>query len=390
VDQPTVPNLLSRAEVLRGLPARRASTLLYAIECRTAQRMVRTRQATARLATERTAEHQERVFLDALAKGRELPIRPSIQDVERYAADWAMLVPADPAVRAVLGALLGNKYAFRHKDVPRLRGVLGLDTAQVADEYTRQHGAPLARIFATRTSWRERRRWLLANAAQHLEALPPFWTVFALTLTEMIGAAILALPTAVAGIGTDRCGPPARLGVINVITIVGLSEAFARDGNVRYGHFYFGRLVTDFLGNDRSPLVTRLLLGLVSVLLVADCVGSLLAYCIGITSTLAEASGVSAAIWGLLLLAVVLYFLRRETLDLTSASAMLIGAINLSLLVLLILFVLPHVNIANLLATNLAWSTTSPVDPATLGLIFGVILAAYFGHFSTGTLRPSR
>jgi amino acid permease len=180
------------------------------------------------------------------------------------------------------------------------------------------------------------------------------------------------------------------LGVINVITIVGLSEAFARDGNVRYGHFYFGRLVTDFLGNDRSPLVTRLLLGLVSVLLVADCVGSLLAYCIGITSTLAEASGVSAAIWGLLLLAVVLYFLRRETLDLTIASAMLIGAINLSLLVLLILLVLPHVNIANLLATNLAWSTTSPVDPATLGLIFGVILAAYFGHFSTGTLRPSR
>ena len=158
MDQPAVPNLLSRAEVLRGLPARRASTLLYAIECRTAQRMVRTRQATARLANERTAEQQERVFLDALAKGRELPIRPSIQEVERYAADWAMLVPDDPAVRAALGALVGNKYAFRHKDVPRLRGVLGLDTAQVVDAYTRQHGAPLARIFATRTSWRELRR----------------------------------------------------------------------------------------------------------------------------------------------------------------------------------------------------------------------------------------
>jgi len=62
VDQPAVPNLLSRAEVLRALPARRASTLVYAIECRTAQRIVRTRQATARLANERTAEQQERVL----------------------------------------------------------------------------------------------------------------------------------------------------------------------------------------------------------------------------------------------------------------------------------------------------------------------------------------
>ena len=42
----------------------------------------------ARIATylpERTAEEQERAFLDAMAQGRDLPLQPTIQDLERYA-----------------------------------------------------------------------------------------------------------------------------------------------------------------------------------------------------------------------------------------------------------------------------------------------------------------
>jgi amino acid permease len=385
VDQPISAGLLSRNEVLGGLPARRASTLLFAIEGRTAHRMMRTRQEVTRMAAERTAEQQERAFLGALAIGRDIPLQPRIQDLERHAADWAALVPADPGVCAAVGGLLADKFRFKRQDVPRIRDVLGLDTQPVADAYMRQHARPLAGIFSVRTSWRERRRWAQAAVAERLETLPPFWTVFALTLTEMVEAAILALPTAVAGIG-PLAGVALLLvlGVVNIVTIAGLSEAFARDGNVRYGQFYFGRLVADFLGT-RSPLITRLLLSLISVLLIADCVGSLVAYCIGITSTLAESSGISAAIWGVVLLAVVLYFLRRETLDLTIASAMVIGAFNLGLLTALVVSIAPHVRTANLLATSPGWSTTSAFDPAVLGLIFGVILAAYFGHFSTGT-----
>jgi hypothetical protein len=373
--------------VLGGLPARRATTLLFAIEGRTAQLMVRTRQAVRRLATERTAEQQDRAFLDALAQGRHLPLQPTIQDLERYAPEWAPLVPADPSLRAAVARLLGSKYRFERSDVPRLRQALGLDSEPVASAYERQHQAALQTMFAAGTTWRERLRWLQARVAHWLEALPPFWTVFALTLTEMVEAAVLALPTAVA-----RVGPLAGLalllglGAINLVTIAALSEAFARNGSVRYGHVYFARLVAEYLGISRSPAITRALLGLISLLLLADCVGCLLAYCIGVSSTLAQASGISATIWAVVLLGVVLYFLRRETLDLTIASALVIGAVNLSLLVLVALLALPHVSATHLLGTG-AFAPTGggPFDPALLGLIFGVIMAAYFGHFSTGT-----
>lgn len=380
-------DLLSRDEVLGGLPARRATTLLFAIEGHTARLMVRTRQAVRRLATERSAEQQERAFLDALAQGRDLPVQPTIQDLERYATEWAALVPADPSLRAATARLLGQKYRFARSDVPRLRHALGLDTEAVASAYQRQHRAPLQTIFAPKTTGRDRLRWVQARAAHWLEALPPFWTVFALTLTEMVEAAVLALPTAVA-----RVGPLAGvalllgLGAINLVTIAALSEAFARNGSVRYGHVYFSRLVADYLGITRSRAITRALLGLISLLLLADCVGCLLAYCIGVSSTLAEASGISATLWAVVLLGVVLYFLRRETLDLTIASALVIGAVNLSLLVLVAVLALPHVSAAHLLGTGAPGGAgEAPFDPGLLGLIFGVIMAAYFGHFSTGT-----
>ena len=378
--------LLSREQLLGGLPARRASTLLFAIESRTAHLMVRTRQAAARLATERSAEQQERAFLNALAQGRELSVQPKIQDLERYAGEWASLVPDDPGVRAALAALLGGKYVFTAGDVPALRHALGLDDEAVAQAYARLYGRPLQAIFAARSTWPRRLRWRQARLAHRLETLPPFWTVFALTLTEIVGAGILALPIAVAGVGAlGGVVLLLALGLVNVLTIAALSEAFTRDGNVRYGHTYFGRLVADYLGSTRSPALTRALLALVSLLVLAYCVGCLLAYCIGVSSTLGDVTGVPAPVWALLQLAVILYFLRRQTLNATIASALVIGAINLGLIVVLTLLALPRVSVANLLAVRLTPPSGGPFDPALLGLVFGVIAAAYFGHFSTGT-----
>src|ERR687885_168346 len=345
--------LLSREQLLGGLPARRASTLLFAIESRTAHLMVRTRQAAARLATERSAEQQERAFLNALAQGREPSVQPKIQDLERYAGEWASLVPDDPGVRAALAALLGGKYVFTAGDVPALRHALGLDDQAVAQAYARLYGRPLQAIFAARSTWPRRLRWRQARLAHRLETLPPFWTVFALTLTEIVGAGILALPIAVAGVGAlGGILLLLALGLVNVLTIAALSEAFTRDGNVRYGHTYFGRLV---------------------------------AYCIGVSSTLGDVTGVPAPVWALFQLAVILYFLRRQTLNATIASALVIGAINLGLIVILTLLALPRVSAANLLAVRLTPPSGGPFDPALLGLVFGVIAAAYFGHFSTGT-----
>jgi len=103
-------SFLSRDDLLGGLPARRASTLLFAIESRTAQLVARSRTAMATYLTERTAEEQEHAFFEALAEGRDLPIQPTVQDLERYAPEWASLVPPDTGVRASLSRLIGEKY----------------------------------------------------------------------------------------------------------------------------------------------------------------------------------------------------------------------------------------------------------------------------------------
>src|SRR5918997_3516214 len=109
---PAPPDFVSREEVLGGLPARRASMLLFAIEGRTARLVDRSRRAMALGVTERSAEERERAFLQALAEGRDLPLHPTIQDLERYAPVWASLVPPDPAMRAAVAHAMGERYTF--------------------------------------------------------------------------------------------------------------------------------------------------------------------------------------------------------------------------------------------------------------------------------------
>jgi hypothetical protein len=123
--------LLSREDLLGGLPARRASTLLFAIESRTASLVAQARQAMAPYLTEKTAEERERAFLQALATGRELPLQPTIQDLERYAPLWATLIPEDNSLRAALAHLLGQKYRFTASSVPGIRATLSLNSTDV-------------------------------------------------------------------------------------------------------------------------------------------------------------------------------------------------------------------------------------------------------------------
>src|SRR5918998_6392132 len=125
------PSFFSRDEVLGGLPARRASTLLFAIEQRTAQLAARSRSAMATWVTERAEADRERAFLDALAAGRAPTRPPRVQDLERYAPAWAALVPPDPRLRLAVAKLLGEKYRLPRGGVPRIAAALGLDAAQL-------------------------------------------------------------------------------------------------------------------------------------------------------------------------------------------------------------------------------------------------------------------
>jgi amino acid permease len=167
-----------------------------------------------------------------------------------------------------------------------------------------------------------------------LENLPPFWTAYALTVTATVGAGILALPIALAGIG-----PIAGviqllvLGLVNILTITGYAEAITRDGNIRYGSGFLGRLVGDYLGKTGMLVL--------SVTLVVKITFSLTAYYIGVATTMTNAIGGSAMLWAALLFFIGIYFLRRESLDATIASAMVIGAVNITLILIISFLTLP-------------------------------------------------
>jgi len=370
--------LPTREEVLDGLfggHTKAASTVLFAIESRTAHLVAQSRQAMERFLTAEAAEERELAFLEALALGRKPPLRPTIQDLERYAPQWASLVPENPRVQAAVAHLLGQKYGLTYQAVPGIRAALGLDEEAVQQAYQRLYRQPLEAIFAPRATLANRLRWAWAALARWLESLPPFWTAFALTLTETVGAGILALPIALADVG-PLAGVVILvvMGLANVLTITYMAEAVARSGTIRYGSAFLGRVVTDYLGRAGSLILS---LGLVT-----ECVLTLWPYYIGLSTTLANATRIPAPLWVALLFLIGLYYLRRETLSATIASALVIGAINIGLILILSLLAFASLRPANLLHVNVPFLGGRPFEPAILQLIFGVILLAYFGHLS--------
>ena len=247
----------SRAGVLGGMPARRAGMLLFAIESRTAHLVDRTRTAMATYLTERAEAEREQEVLAALAGGRD-GVSVRIQDLERFAPAWASLVPPDPETRAAIGRLLAEKHRFRAVDVPGIRASLGLDDPAIAAAYERQRKEPIGSLYVAEVPSAERLRWWRARVAATLEALPPAWMAFALTLTETVGAGVLALRSPSPGSG---CPPPSHLlvvfGLVNIVTVAALVEAITRDGTMRFGTAYFGRFVGEFLGRPGASSCGR-------------------------------------------------------------------------------------------------------------------------------------
>jgi amino acid permease len=369
-------DLFSIEEIMGGLPSRRASTLLFAIEGLTAQQVARSRRALVRDFSGRTAEQEEQAFLSALTEGAALPVEPAIQDLERYAPAWASLVPDEPSIRAALAHLMAEKYRIPPQRTPRLQAALGLADPATAERYESSYHQPVSSLFVTELTWQERARWLRSRLATRLETLSPFWTAFALTLTETVGAGILALPIAFAELGVlGAVLLLTVLGGVNILTIAALSEAVARNGNIRYGHAYFGRLVNDYLGRPGQLLLTPALMLLMSLVLVA--------YTIGISSTLSHSIGLSPVVWTFALLAVVLYFLRKDSLDATIATALVIGFTTISLIILLSAATVPHIRSANLRHSEIPFVGGNEFDAGVLHLIFGVVLTSLFGHTTT-------
>jgi amino acid permease len=367
--------LFDREELLAGLPARRANALLFLIESRTAHLVARSRRATERFLTEEAAQERELAFLEAFALGRDPPLRPTIQDLERHATDWADLVARNPRVQAAVADRLGQKYDFTYAAVPGVRAALELDEPEVKEAYQRLYGEPLERIFSPRVAISDRIRWAWSAFAARLEDLPPFWTAYSLTLTETFGTTILALPIALAGVGPlPGVGILVVLGLVNVLTVTFMAEAIARSGTIRYGSAFFGRLVADYLGRGGALVVTTSLFVL--------CLPVLTVFYIGFARTLEDATSVPSAAWVALLFLVGLHYLRRQSLNSTIASALVVGALNIGLIVALSLLAFGHAKSDNLLYEHLPYLHGRPFQPSIVALVFGVVLAAYCGHMS--------
>jgi amino acid permease len=375
--------LLTREEVLGGLPAGRASTLLFAIESKTAHAKAHARQAMDVELTEEGERRRDAAFLEAFALSREPPLRVRIQDLERFVPLWAHLVPESLAVRAATAHALGAKYRLRSRSTPQIRSALGLDTEAVRSAYQSLYGEPLARIYAPRDTLAEQLRWSASGLANRLESLPPFWTAFSLTLTETVGAGILALPIALAGVG-----PLAGLvflvvlGLVNVLTVGAIAESVTRTGSVRYGNAFLGRVVGEYLGGLGSLVAT-----LANITLNA---AMLLAFFIGFARVMGDVIHLPLALWASVLFVICLYFLTRGSLSSTITSALVVGGVNIALVLALSFLALARLQPQNLLSATNTFSSGQPLnpgrpfDPQVLALIFGVVMGAYFGHNSVG------
>ncbi len=369
--------LFDRSELLRGMPARRATTLLFAIEARTAGRVVASRTALATFQTERSGAERETAFLQAIAGARGLPVTVTVQDLERYAPMWAELVPKEPGLQAALIRRLGEKYRLAGGRVPRLAAALGAEDPEVEGAYAHSWGEPIAVSFPTAVALQERSRWGRARISERLETLPPVWMAFALALTETIAEGILAIPIAVAGVGPlAGIALLVVLGLVNVVTLAALVEAITRTGQMRYGETYFGRLVREYLGLGASAVFT-------GTLFVFNVVVTLV-YFLGFASVLGDATGVGLVWWVGLLFAINVAYVRRGSIDATVASALIVGAINIALILAICGIGLAHLDPANLTLDRGPQTEGFVLQAGLLQLVFGVILVAYFGHTSAG------
>jgi hypothetical protein len=370
----TNDDLISREEVLAGLPARRAQTLLFLIESRTAHLVARSRVEFS--LTESTANERALAFLEAFALGNSLPLHPSIQHLERYASQWASLVPENPRLKAALFKALSEKYRFSDRLIPNIRATLGLDEPVIRQAYQNQYNKSLATAFTVRLSVNEQLRWSASAIARRLESLPPFWIASLVTVALGLPQAFLALPIACASIG-----PLATLvlllvlGAINIMTMACMAEAIGRSGDFRYGNAFIKQLAANYLGGAGS-FILSLAVG-IRVFLIA------LACYLGLSATMADFTAIPAPIWAGLLFCAGLYLISRKSLNFTVTVMVMLAGINVSLLLLLVVLALGHLQPGNLLYFNFP-SLSEGFHFPMLQQLFGVSLMLYFGHVYVG------
>lgn len=209
------------------------------------------------------------------------------------------------------------------------------------------------------------------------QSLPPCWVVYALTLTETVGAGVLALPIAIATVGAiPGVAILIGLGLINVLTMAAMASAIGGSTTVRQPNAFLGRIVAEYLGQAGA--------GLLSVVLLIRGVIVLMAYYIGLSTHLAGNSPIPAPVWTVLIFVLGIYMVRRKDLAAVAGAALIVGIVNVSLILLLSALALSQMQVANLQYMAVPFAGGQSMEALDLRMIFGVVQSAFFGHLSVG------
>ena len=139
--------LFSREEVLKGLSGSRAKRLLFWIEARTAYMVLESRKAVRHFLGEEEPQDPTSDLIDDLGIALRAGTDQTIENLERYAPQWAGAVPDSPQTRATLIRLFGRKYRLSYEAVPHIRAALGMDDPAVQEAYEDLHSRSLETLF---------------------------------------------------------------------------------------------------------------------------------------------------------------------------------------------------------------------------------------------------
>ncbi|WP_019503680.1 aromatic amino acid transport family protein [Pleurocapsa sp. PCC 7319] len=370
--------LISQEELLAGMSAKQSKTLLFLIEKQTALLAARSRVDFT--LTDSGESDRELAFLQAFAIDNSKMERPRIQQLERFARDWSVLVPDNPQRKAALLKALGEKYKFTELLIPNIRQVLGCEQIQFHQAFYRLYQKPLKDAFISEMSLVDKYHWLMFVIAKRIESLPSFWLATLVTIALGLPQAFLALPIATAELGSSvTVILLIVLGGINILTMICMAEAISRSQDFRSGKTFFKQLAANYLGKTGSMILV-IAVSIRVFLIVLACY-------IGLSTTIATFTTLPATIWAGILFLLGLYVVSHQSFHLTLGVTILLAFLNVGVLLLFSLLCFNHWqldNLDNLLYLDWNWLQGNSFKPQILKRVFGVTLMLYFGHVYVG------
>lgn len=163
-DDTNQPEPFTTASLIAIKLTRRAEKFLYRIQSRTEFAASQSRQvmgtmitgiseikAAIESAASSDTDDPLQDLVQSIKGGRRKAQMVSIHQIERYADRWAVIIPNDDKLQALLADQLAKNYNFTREDTPNIQQALKLNTVKVQQRYEQYFGKPLESIYAAQS-----------------------------------------------------------------------------------------------------------------------------------------------------------------------------------------------------------------------------------------------